>query len=188
MSKEQIAYNKQHMRCYKKTFKKIKEYIDRDFSFYDKEYSFDKITGFYQVTFFSKDEPNKFNYFFIKPYCYYQELKKEIVSTLNYCNFKQRLEPKICQQCSDESDLLLTPCTKCSFIICLECSDRIYVKNCCIFICPKCDQITLPPPNISVMQRMMSLHYRRLIMGLESLKGMRFDPSPKIEHIKNKWI
>ena len=49
-------------------------------------------------------------------------------------------------------------------------------------------KITLPPPNISVMQRMMSLHYRRLIMGLESLKGMQFDPSPNVKHIDNKWI
>ena len=176
------------MRCYKKTFNKISENINRDFPDYDKEYSFCESTGFYHVKFFSKDEPKKFRFFFIQPYCFYEKLKKEIESTLNYLDFKKSLEPKICQQCNDETDLLLTPCTNCSFIICLECSDRIYVKNCCIYICPKCDEITLPPPNISVMQRMMSLHYRRLIMGLESLKGMQFDPSPKVKHIDNKWI
>ena len=49
----------------------------------------------------------------------------------------------------------------------------IYVKNLFVIvhIVQNVLKCTLPPPNISVMQRMMSLHYRRLIMGLESLKG-----------------
>ena len=164
--------NKQERHYYKKKYNKIKKFINRDFLDYDKEFSINGISGYYQVDFLKKGEQMILLNFAILPDCLYYEFKQRIVSNLKQkeekkCSNLNHQEDEKCEICSEKS-LMYCSCTYCFFQICIECSDRRYVKNRCVYVCPKCN-ISVKPPNLSVFQRMQILNLRRLQMRMMPL-------------------
>ena len=160
--------NKQQRHYYKKKYNKIKKYINRDFSKYDKEYSFNELNGYYQVRFFEKEKGREIN-FTILPDCLYQEFKQKIER--NLANLPSCVsECKICFNENKQS----TYCRQCSLVMCFDCFNKIKESS-DFFSCPQCKYTPKQPkktenqiPYVSGKEQYMSILQFTLQSHLDS--------------------
>ena len=118
---------------YRKHYLLIKKSINKDFPNYQKRYSFNLISKKYQVDFILEESKQLIN-FAILPGIKYQELKQKIENYISF-SFSKNKKCGIC----DNTSLTFCHCPECFFIMCLKCSDRLYIENCFIFNSPNCD-------------------------------------------------
>ena len=112
---------------YKKKYNKIKKNIKRDFKSYDKEFSLNELTGYFQVEFIIDC---RIICFTILPNCIYSEFKQKIEKNL-YKSLSSE-----CKICFDHNKSL-TFCKQCSIEICIDCFQKIK-KSSDFFSCPQC--------------------------------------------------
>ena len=124
-----LYMNKQQRHYYKKKYNKIKKYINRDFTNYDKEYSLNEVNGCYEVKFILQKRVINFT---ILPDCLYQEFKQTIER--NISNLTSEVEE--CKICFNEIKFS-TYCRQCSLLMCFDCFNKIKESS-DFFSCPQC--------------------------------------------------